>query len=107
MRNRREFVQRLAGGVGGALIGGDALAQQSGAPAARREVRVGGKRVKVVDVHGHANIAEVADLVKDGPLARFARGGGRALGPDRIREMDKRGIDVQALDVNIFWWYEA
>jgi aminocarboxymuconate-semialdehyde decarboxylase len=113
MRNRREFIKGLAGGVAGALVGGGALvnaaaqAPQSGAPVTRREVRVGGKRVKVVDVHGHANIAEVADLVKEGPMARFARAGGRALGPDRIQELDKRGIDVQALDINTFWWYQA
>lgn len=100
MRSRREFMQGLAAGVaGGALI--PALAQPS-----RREVRVGGKRVKVVDVHAHATFPEVADLVKGGPLARFARRG-RALGPDRIAEMDKRGIDVQVVEVNTFWWYEA
>ena len=82
MRNRREFFQGLAGGAAGVLIGGgaftDAAAQtaQSGAPVARREVRVGTRRVKVVDVHAHANFAEVADVIKDGPLARFARAGG-------------------------------
>jgi len=113
MRNRRDFIQYLAGGLAGTLVGRGALvnaaaqAPQSGPSAARREVRVGGKRVKVVDVHGHANIAGVADLVKDGPMARFARAGGRVLGPDRIQELDKRGIDVQALDINTFWWYQA
>ena len=112
MRNRREFIQGLAGGAGAALIGrgaiGDAAAQtpRSDTPAPRREVRVGGKRVKVVDVHAHATIAEVADIVKGTPLERYGRGG-RALGPDRIRELDRRGIDVQALDINTFWWYAA
>ena len=96
--NRREFLMGL-----GALAAGAGLVNAQN----RREVRVGGKRVRVVDVHGHANVAGVEDLVKDGPLARFARGGGRALGPDRIAELDKRGIDVQVLDVNIFWWYQA
>ncbi len=111
-RHRREFIQGLTGGIAGALISAGALldaapqAPQSGAPVTRREVRVGGKRVKVVDVHAHATFPEVGDLVKDSPLARFARGA-RALGPDRIREMDKRGIDVQALSVNIYWWYQA
>ena len=64
----------------------------------RREVRVGNKRVKVIDVHAHASIPEVADVVK-GTQRRFARGGGgRPLGDDRIRELDKRGIDMQVLD---------
>ena len=112
MRNRRQFIRRLAHDLAGASLGGaliTAAAQEpkSPAPVTRREVRVGGKRVKVVDVHGHANIAAVADFVKDGPMARFARAGGRALGPERIQQLDQRGIDVQALDINTFWWYQA
>ncbi len=71
-----------------------------------RDMRVGGKRVKVIDVHAHASIPEVADVVKGTPLERYAQGG-RALGPDRIRELDKRGIDIQVLDINTFWWYNA
>ncbi len=110
MGNRREFIKTagLAAGAlltGGGLVERDAQAQQAGAGVARREVRVGGKRVKVVDVHAHAGIVEVADVVKGTPLERYGRG--RALGPDRIQEMDKRGIDVQALSVNTFWWYAA
>ncbi len=104
MRHRREFLKGLVGGVVGAALL-DA-APQSGTPGTRREVRVGGKRVKVVDVHAHCNFAEVADLLKDTPLARFARGV-RPLGPDRIQQLDQRGIDVQVLDVNTFWWYQA
>src|SRR5437588_374675 len=49
---RRKFIGSLAGGVAAALV---APAQTT-----RREVRVGGKRVKVVDVHGHATFPEVA-----------------------------------------------
>ena len=103
MGHRREFLKRLSGAaVGAALL--DA-APQPGTPPTRREVRVGGKRVKVVDVHAHCNF-DVADLLKDTPLARFARGV-PPLGPDRIQQLDKRGIDVQVLDVNTFWWYQA
>lgn len=97
MPNRREFLQS----AGGALLAAGAVCAQGG----RREVRVGGKRVKVVDIHAHANFPEVAEVIKDGPLKRFARG--QPLGPDRIRELDKRGIDVQVVEVNTFWWYQA
>jgi aminocarboxymuconate-semialdehyde decarboxylase len=113
MLNRRTFIKQAAHFAGAALVGSSALGdgaaqtQKGSTPASRREVRVGGKRVKVVDVHAHAVFPEVAELLKDGPLARAARGGGRALGPDRIQEMDKRGIDVQAVEVNTFWWYSA
>ncbi|HEX5226067.1 MAG TPA: amidohydrolase family protein [Bryobacteraceae bacterium] len=97
MSNRREFIQSLAAG---AILSARALAQ------ARREVRVGGKRVKVVDVHAHATFPEVVDLVKGSPLERFTRNA-RAVGAERIAEMDKRGVDVQALSVNVYWWYQA
>jgi len=110
MQNRRQFIQ-AAGVAAGSLLAAPRLldaapAQQSGAPVTRREVRVGGKRVKVVDIHAHATFAEVADVVKGTPLERFGRGGG-VLGPDRIQDLDKRGIDIQVLDVNTFWWYAA
>ncbi len=101
MRNRREFMRATAGAAAATFLG-NARAQGT-----RREVRVGGKRVKVVDAHAHATIAEVADIVRGTPLERYARGGGRPLGPDRIQELDKRGIDVQGIYVNTFWWYAA
>jgi aminocarboxymuconate-semialdehyde decarboxylase len=127
VRNRRDFVKTavksmvgasagvfaLNHGLGRGLVDGfaeaeaQAQAPQAAAPVTRREVRVGGKRVKVVDVHAHATIPAVADVVKGTPLERNAGGGGRALGADRIAELDKRGIDVQALDINAFWWYAA
>ena len=117
MRNRRQFIKTAVGATAGLYASGNyfldsvALAAQ-GAPAqsaatARREVRVGGKRVKVVDVHAHASFSEVANVVKGTPLESNARGGGRPLGADRIAELDKRGIDVQALHINGFWWYAA
>lgn len=107
MTNRRKFLQGLAGGAAGAVLAGSVMAQAPKGGSGRREVRVGGKRVKVIDIHGHANFPEVADLLKDTPLAKYARQAGRALGPERIAELDKRGIDTQVLDVNTFWWYEA
>ncbi len=73
MRNRREFVRTVAGVAVGALVSGRGLmegapAPKSGAPVTRREVRVGGKRVKVVDAHAHAAIAQVVDVLKGTPL---------------------------------------
>ena len=56
-------------------------APQAPQGAARREVRVGGKRVKVVDIHAHAVIPEIAGVVKGTPLERYGRTGG---GSDRI-----------------------
>ena len=130
MPNRRDFLKGVAGATAGLWVAnhtltGEALAQNQeqgqgrggrgggarqeeapSGPVVRREVRVGNKRVKVIDVHAHASFPEVADVVKGTPAERFARGGGgRPMGDDRIRELDKRGIDIQVLDINMFWWY--
>jgi aminocarboxymuconate-semialdehyde decarboxylase len=122
MPNRRDFVKGVAGVTAGMLTGdgflnaalrplqgrgqGRGPGEASDAPVARREVRVGGKRVKVVDVHAHATVPGIAEVLKGTPLERYGQGG-RALGPERIRELDKRGIDIQVLDINTFWWYNA
>ncbi len=102
MRNRREFLRHLAA-VPAALVAARAAGQSSNS---RREVRVGAKRVKVVDIHAHATLPEVADLVRDSPLARFTLAA-LPLDDRRIQQMDQRGIDVQAVSVNVFWWYQA
>jgi len=113
MPNRRQFIKTAAGVAVGTVLSSRGLveagvqAPQASAPATRREVRVGGKRVKVVDVHAHAVIPEVAEVVKGTPLERYGRAGIQPLGPDRIHDLDKRGIDVQAVDINAFWWYAA
>jgi len=113
MRNRRVFLKQMAGTVAGTVLSAEAFRQHaSAAPqtessTARRDVRVGGQRVKVIDVHAHATFGEVAEVVKGTPLERFGRPGTKPLGADRIQELDQRGIDIQALDVNFYWWYAA
>lgn len=102
IHKRREFIGYLAA-VPGAMLGARAAGQSNNA---RREVRVGGKRVKVVDIHAHATVPEVAELVRETPLARFTRTP-LALSDRRIQQMDERGVDVQAVSVNVFWWYQA
>ncbi|MBZ5659748.1 MAG: amidohydrolase [Acidobacteriia bacterium] len=116
MRNRRDFLKTVAGATTGALLAGNAFARSpfqsavAGAAGAgtRREVSIGGRRVKVVDIHAHCVIPEVADLVKGTPYE--AVGGGRArgpnvMGPDRIHAIDELGVDVQVLSMNGFWFY--
>src|SRR5438876_8850182 len=60
----------------------------------RRQVVVGGRRVKVIDVHAHCVIPEAYALM--GLKVDEHRGPGiDEVGPRRIREMDAQGIDVE------------
>jgi len=113
MRTRREFLKQAAGATAGlaltrGLVAAEPRSQRAGGPVRRREVSVGGRRIKVVDVHGHCLIPEVADAIKDGPLAatfkNLLAGGNLALGPDRVRYLDEQGIDVQVISMNAFWY---
>ena len=117
MRTRRIFLKHCAGASVGVLAAragfaeaGFTRAQIGAAPGKRREVAIGGRRVKTVDVHAHTFVPEVWDLVKDTPLAATARGnltGNVALGnPQRLIDMDAQGIDVQLINVNA-WGYSA
>lgn len=114
MPNRRAFFKTVAGAAAGLLLtdrrsAGAGVARFQTSPAKRREVFVGSRRVKVVDVHCHCVIPEAAEVVKGTPLADTARGGGggNILGPQRLELMDRQGVDIQALSINAYWWYGA
>ena len=103
MSNRREFL-RMAGGAGAYAMtrGATGLCAQS-----RREVTIGGRRVRVIDAHAHC-VIPVTEVVKGTPLEKLGGGGGNnLLGPERLQIMDQQGVDVQALTINNFWYYSA
>ena len=103
----------MAAGAAGVAVGAGALSAQ--APQSRRQAVIGGRRVTVVDVHGHA-VIPVDDIVRGTPVAKMtgatlgSLGGAQRLqllGPDRLQLMDKQGVDVQALSINTYWWFAA
>jgi aminocarboxymuconate-semialdehyde decarboxylase len=130
MPDRREFIKsvsRAAAGIFfvGCCCGDSSLglasslpqsAAQTAAGRKRRELIVGGQRVKVVDIHAHVRVPEAWDLVKD-RIAREGRPGDVQLAnPDspanihndvekRLADLDEMGIDVQAVSVNPFWYW--
>ena len=109
MLTRREFFQDVAGAMAGivfvgcGLVDAAAAQTQSGSAAPRRQVVVGGRRVKTVDVHAHCAVPEAMALM------------GRNVAPqallmvqepvqERVRQMDAQGIDVEALSINPYWY---
>ena len=104
MANRRAFLKQIAGATAGLYVAGRGGAFHAQAPPARRQVMVGGRRARVVDVHAHWDMP-LGDVVKGTPFEKE-----RATGPgldDRLAIMDKMGIDTAAVTVNDFWWYET
>ena len=93
----RTRTRRPARGKGRAGAAGTATASR------RREVKVGGRRVKTIDVHAHCVIPEAYALL--GLKVQDHRGPGiDEVGPRRMREMDAQGIDMEALSINPAWY---
>ena len=102
-QGRRRFLGQVGGITLVTALGGlDACAQTP-----RKQVAVAGKNIKVVDIHAHCVFPELADMLSGTNLDHITFRDFVALSPARIEAMDQRGIDVQALSVNAFWWYEA
>lgn len=106
MANRRTFVKNAAGAVAGVLLADrgmrklTAAGAQSNAAAGRRQVTVGGRRVKVIDVHCHCIVPGVAEMMGQ----TTANNPALIMGTDRLKQMDAQGIDVEALSINPTWY---
>lgn len=119
MRTRREFLREIAGTTTGIVFVGCGIVEtgfsavQARTSGKRRAVFVGGRRVKTIDVHSHCQIPSLWDSIKDHPqIHTLERPRGTPLErletieriEDRIRDLDERGIDVQAISINPFWY---
>jgi aminocarboxymuconate-semialdehyde decarboxylase len=107
-KNRRQFFKQAAGVFCVACGLRHAAAQPAGA-AKRREVTIGGQRVKTIDVHCHCAVPEALDIVKgtamEAGLRRQLEGHlGFPVGEARLSDMDRDGIDVQAPSINAYWY---
>ena len=122
MPNRREFIRTIAGATAGMFVAGTDFLTAAQAPAAQAtaprvgRVMVGGRRVRVIDVHCHWNVPGLPSLnpapAGGGGGGRGGRGGGRggaAADPavTRLALMDARGVDIGMLSVNGFNWYNS
>jgi hypothetical protein len=77
MPNRRDFCKTAAALMAGMFF-------QAPDPK-RREVMIGNRRVKVIDVHGHFVIPEELDVVKGTNLAKRQHHWSLIMGDQRLR----------------------
>jgi len=108
LTNRRHFLRTVAGTVaGGCVMGLDLVDGATQSSAARRQVTIGNRRIRVVDIHAHWEMA-LPEIVKGTPLEKIAppfvmRSPGPGLA-ERIAIMDKMGVDVAVISINYYWW---
>ena len=77
MPNRREFFRTVAGATAGMYVMGRGEAAGAlQAPTARRQMMVGGRRVRVVDIHQHWDMPLPAELVRGTPFEEYTEGRG-------------------------------
>lgn len=100
MPNRREFLKSGIVFTGCGLLHAVPQSPQSGRTARRRQVAVGGRRVKTIDVHAHCAVPEATELMgrKTSPQDPLI------LLPERLQAMDEQGIDMEALSINPNWY---
>ena len=73
----------------------------------RRQVAVGGRRVRTVDAHAHTFVPGVAAAVSGTELEKSVAGsleGNLVMSDERLRAMDAQGIDVEVLSINPYWY---
>jgi aminocarboxymuconate-semialdehyde decarboxylase len=110
MPNRREFFRSAAGAAATAALMGSGFlgaAHLLGQAPPRRQISIGGRRVRVIDIHAHCAV-NVQAITKGTKLdGQGGAGRTQVIGPDRVAWMDKIGTDMQVLSINGYWWYEA
>lgn len=104
--DRRQWLK----GLGATAIAGccaQPLLEAAAQEAPRKRVLVGGRPATVVDIHAHCIVPDLIERVPEARPAPVTIPELLTLGPHRLGLMDERGIDVQALSINQFWWYSA
>jgi predicted TIM-barrel fold metal-dependent hydrolase len=108
MNNRRQFLSEAASAAGviftGCSLLDHRLAAQTLSASRRRQVRVGGRRIRTIDIHAHVIVPEATALmgVTTAPDNPSVIDPGRV--DTRFKTMDEWGTDMQALSINPTWY---
>jgi aminocarboxymuconate-semialdehyde decarboxylase len=98
MNNRRQFLKEaIAAGV---LFTSCNLSAQTPAARPRRQVKVGGRRIRTIDIHAHVVVPEATALLG----VKTAPNDPSVMAESRFRTMDAWGTDMQALSINPTWY---
>jgi aminocarboxymuconate-semialdehyde decarboxylase len=90
-----------AGASASAGAGGGSAAHRHAHQQRRWEVVVAGRRIKTVDVHAHCIVPDAAKIINhplEAPGLLWSNVG------DRLAQMDRSGVDVEALSINPYWY---
>jgi aminocarboxymuconate-semialdehyde decarboxylase len=88
-----------AAGVTFTGCGAGGLSHRAADQAGRRQVKIGGARIRTVDMHAHCAFPEINAM-----LGQEIEKENRVSCAERLRDMDAQGIDVAALSINAFWY---
>jgi aminocarboxymuconate-semialdehyde decarboxylase len=103
MTNRRQFLRNAGVVFTGCHLMKERLQAQPAAPK-KRQVTVGGRRIRTIDIHAHVVIPEATALLGRKTGASDASIIDGAMAADRFARMDEWGTDMQALSINPTWY---
>src|SRR5579862_4245402 len=108
MSHRRQFLKEAAAAAGVVFTNCSLLERRLTAQssAARRQVMVGGRRIRTIDIHAHVIVPDATALmgVKTAPDNASVIASDNSTTADRFRTMDQWGTDMQALSINPTWY---
>ncbi len=109
MTTRREFLKNTAGATAGIAFTScamlDAAHAQQKPISKRREISVGGRRVKTIDVHSHCVIPEAMALMGQKQTGEVKGQLQNVIViEERLSSMNEQGIDIEALSINPSWY---
>lgn len=67
-------------------------------------MKVGGRRIRTIDIHAHCTIPAATALLRRNASPRTAQADPLDMTTERLQQMDAQGIDMEALSINPTWY---